>query len=229
MAVVAYWWAFSIINVSWIAFQWSDNGDGNQITTLMFVIWWMCLLVLLAVAFLIARYVVGPPDYDLNAPPKMRGLRTGLLMLGWAINFEVWWGWAQVLAYMPLIHAEDDSRVGTMAIDAAQQLGMFLALVIVVGLVNYLNSRAILSAVQKDPENVDVMPETVTPTMGLVHTATGRAEDGQGGRADEVSVLGTIRSTRTAGMSAAQPESTYLSASTAAKRTCASSKVTFAS
>jgi len=158
--VIAYWWAFSIVDKAWSIFSYADDGDGLVPNTLMFTMWWLLLALSCATAFAIARLWIGPPRFDFNASTAgKKGLRTTLLMLGWFVNFVAWWAWAQILVYIPIMYTAPASKVddGTyvflvILVELIQQLLIFAALVAFVGLVNYLNSQMIVVFVEGTPD-----------------------------------------------------------------------------
>jgi len=182
--VVAYWWAFSLVNTMWTIFGYADdaNGQNPDLTSLMFGMWWLLLCALLAIVFAVGRYYIGPPYYDFNQPPKVFGLGTFLLMMGWAVNFVAWWAWAQILLWTPSIQINvDDNDKGLYVFLAIlyggiEQLIIFCVLVAVTAMVNYMNVRVIVLAVKNSPDHERSLKSTFKPTEVVLNAATGRAE-----------------------------------------------------
>mmetsp|Transcript_89267 Transcript_89267/g.158330 ORF Transcript_89267/g.158330 Transcript_89267/m.158330 type:complete len:426 (-) Transcript_89267:83-1360(-) len=83
--VTVYSWAFSFVNNLWDLFTvYVPNGQ----------IWyWLLMAVLVLVALVLAKY----SEFNFYGGPGRASAGFGL-MLCWAVDFGVWWAWAQVMA-----------------------------------------------------------------------------------------------------------------------------------
>lgn len=110
MLSVRPWCLQSIVDAAWVMMtelarlSGEETDDSTARLPVRMASWWGFLALLLAIAFLLGRTLIGPQaNYDFKAPPRVYGLRTALIMLAWTINFVTWTGWASIMARIPVM------------------------------------------------------------------------------------------------------------------------------
>ena len=145
--IVLYWWAFSIVDFLW---QWlytelTKAYNGNYGPPLAYN--WLLNIPMLGIAGIIAWCT---PGHDFYAP-RAYGMRTTTHMLMWAINFVTWWAWGQTqsIATKAMFESFDlkNDVIGAVFSFVAQ-LMFFVALILIVGIINTINAGAVLRANQ---------------------------------------------------------------------------------